>query len=103
MVEESEDMIAAESRSFSYLTTFVGNSKQDDLRLFLRFVTGSSVMIDEPIKVIFNKLDGLGRRLISHTCYSTLELPVSYATYPEFEQEMMKVLTNELSWVMDAV
>ena len=96
-------MNSAEDRVFGYLLSFVGNMKQNELRLFLRFVTGSSVLLAKQIMVSFNGLTGLARRPISHTCECHLELPVSYATYPEFELEFMKVLTSEVSWAMDAV
>ena len=42
LIEEPAAMNSAEKRIFSYLITLVSNSRQDDLRLFLRFVTGSS-------------------------------------------------------------
>lgn len=70
---------------------------------FLRFVTGSSALVVDEIKVTFNGLSGLTRRPITHTCSSTLELPVSYATYLEFAEEFDSILTNELSWIMDAL
>ena len=73
-----------------------------EVRNFLRFVTGSSTLVDE-IKVTFNGLSGLSRRPIAHTCSCTLELPVSYATYLEFAQEFDAIFTRELSWIMDAL
>ncbi len=103
LIEEPEDMNSAQARVFAYLTTFVSNSKQDELQLFLRFVTGSSVLLDENITVTFNQLSGLGRCPISHTCSCSLELSLSYATYPEFELEFSRVLSSEASWVMDAI
>lgn len=103
LIQEADDMNSAQSRVFSYLTTFISNSKQDVLRLFLRFVTGSSVLMDKGIKVTFNQLTGLARRPISHTCECSLELSVSYTTFPEFEQEFSRVLSSEASWAMDAI
>ena len=103
-VNEPEAMNAAETRVFRYLLTFIGNAKQKQLRLFLRYVTGSSVlMISNPITVGFNNLTGLGRRPISHTCNCTLELSISYATYPEFEEELSNILQSDMAWVMDAM
>ena len=103
LIESPEDMNFAEDRVFRYLLTFVGSAKTDQLRFFLRFVTGSSVLIDERITISFNNLTGLARRPISHTCDCGLELPISYATYPEFEFEFSKILSHEMSWVMDAI
>ena len=103
LIEDPGDMNSAEDRVFGFLLSFVGNMKQNELRLFLRFVTGSSVLLAKKISICFNNLSGLARRPISHTCDCALELPVSYATYPEFEMEFTKVLTSEVSWAMDAV
>ena len=103
IVEEPFDMNPAEDRVFGYLLSYIGNVKQNELRLFLRFVTGSSVLIAKHIAVSFNSLTGLARRPIGHTCDCQIELPVSYTTYPEFELEFSKVLTSEVSWAMDAV
>ena len=105
VVEEPFDMNYAEERVFGYLLSFIGSLKQNELRLFLRFVTGSSVLIAKVIKVTFNNLSGLARRPTSHTCDCQIELPVSYVTYPEFEMEFNKVLASDFScvWAMDAV
>ena len=103
LIEEPDDMHPAEDRVFGFLLSFIGNMKQNELRLFLRFVTSSSVLLAKKIVILFNNLTGLARRPISHTCDCTLELPVSYTTYPEFELEFTKVLTSEVSWAMDAV
>ena len=103
LFEDPPDMNPAEDRVYGFLLLFIGNMKQNELRLFLRFVTGSSVLLAKKIKVSLNNLTGLARRPISHTCDCMIELPVSYATYPEFELEFTKVLTSEVSWAMDAV
>ena len=101
MVEEPEDMNSAQSRVFGYLTTFIGNAKQK--QLFLRFVTGSSVLITKPINISFNNLSGFARRPISHTCDCRLELSIAYTTFPEFESEFAQILDHEMSWLMDAL
>ena len=102
-IEEPEQSNSAQMRIFSHLIRFIGNMKQEELRCFLRFVTGSSVMIDKSIKVNFNSLQGLARRPISHTCSCLLELSTSYSSFLEFEQEFSVVLTSEDAWPMDAV
>ena len=103
LIEEPGVMNSAEKRIFSYLITFVSNSRQDDLRLFLRFVTGSSVLLGESIRVLFNNTEGLARSPSAKTCSCTIELPLSYSTYPEFEQELSKVLASEGAWAMDTI
>ena len=44
-----DDIDSNQSRVISYLKTFSGNLTHQDLRNFLRFITGSSVMIDKKI------------------------------------------------------
>lgn len=102
-LREPEFLNKAEERTYRYLLTFIGNSKPEQLRLFLRFVSGSSVVLSSPIKVTFNNLSGLARRPISHTCDCTLELPLSYSSYPEFEHEFFEVLASDTSWIMDVL
>ena len=104
ILDEPASMNAAEDRVFNFLRAFIGNMKGSEVGLFLRFVTGSSVMIAGHIKVMFNNSVGLCRCPISHTCDCSIELPVSYSTYPEFENDFTKVLNDEeFSWVMDSI
>ena len=65
VIEEPDLMNCAEERVYRYLVTFIGNSKPNQLSLFLRFVTGNSVLIAKPIHVTFNNLTGLSRCPIS--------------------------------------
>ena len=103
LLKEPECMNVAQERLFSYLTTYIGNMKSDELRLFLRFVTGSSVVVAQHISVSFNRISGAARRPISHTCDCSLQLSIDYSTFPEFEQEFSKVLSSEYSWFMDGI
>ena len=75
----------------------------EEVGLFLRFVTGSSVAIGKDISITFNNLSGLGRRPIAHTCSCLLELSVNYSTSIEFAAEFKQVLSSDLSWIMDAI
>ena len=94
----------SEERIFGYLRQYIGNMQPDEIRNFLRFVTGSSVCSSKVISVTFNAVDGLGRRPIGHTCPCMLELSTAYATYLEFVAEFKSILTNEgLAWQMDAI
>lgn len=103
LIAEPPEMNPAEDRIYSYLLTFVGNMKNNELRLFIRFVTGSSVVVAQKINISFNNLSGFARRPICHTCDCGLELSIAYSTYPEFEQEFSTVLSSEYSWIMDAL
>lgn len=90
-------------RVFRYLCQFVGNMTNDELRSFLRYVTGASVCPPATMKVTFNSLTGIARRPISHTCACQLELSVDYSTYLEFVVEFRTVLHTSESWFMDAM
>lgn len=50
-----------ESRVFGYLQEYIGSMKRDEIRRFLRFSTGSSVMIAQEMSVTFNSLSGFAR------------------------------------------
>ena len=93
-----------EERILSYLKLYVGSMHLDELRAFLRFVTGSCVCTARRIIVAFNRLDGLARRPIAHTCNYTLELPTTYSTFSDFSSEFQLVLKDDdCAWVMDAL
>ena len=78
--------------------------KNDEIRQFLRFVTGSSVMLPEGIFVTFNGSSDLMRRPIAHTCSCLLELSSTYVSYLDFEHEFHAVLSDkEYSWQMDVI
>ena len=53
--------------------------------------------------VTFNKLDGLARRPIAHTCGCIMELPVTYSTYTEFHSEMDGILKSQEAFVMSSL
>ena len=58
------------------------------------------------ITVIFNGLSGLGRRPIAHTCDCSLELPLSYINFNDFEKEITAILSKTnggYSWRMDGI
>ena len=96
----------SEERVYGYLTTMIGNMKAQELRLFLRFITGASVCVAPKIDISFNNLSGLGRRPVAHTCAFLLELPTSYLNYDDFYGDFKSILScteNEFTWCMDAV
>ena len=103
-IEEPEFLSHSEGKVFGYLLQYIGSMKSDELALFLRFVTGSSVCSAQRITIIFNSLSGLARRPISHTCSNTLELSTTYCTFPEFAAELQAILTDPIvTWYMDGL
>lgn len=102
-IDAPADMNSAQETVFGYLTQMIGNMKQKELSNFLRFVTGSSVLMEGPIHVTFNSLSGVARRPVAHTCGCRLELPTSYLTYIEFETEFKAILNHTYAWIMDSI
>lgn len=95
---------ASQAEVWQFLRRFVGNMNVDELRTFLRFVTGSFVISVPAISVSFNTLSGLARRPISHTCSPMLEISSTYVSLPEFTAEFSTVLFEPYySWRMDSV
>ena len=44
-IDEPEELNMCQARVLDYLKQFIGNMKTEDLRRFLRFTTGSSVLL----------------------------------------------------------
>ena len=100
----SEPVITNEAQecAWAYLQQFVGDMGVNELRSFLRFVTGSFVISVDSITVIFNASDGAGRRPQTRTCSATLEVPTTYSTFQEFVSEFRTILSLPSHiWVMD--
>ena len=95
----------AEEKAWFYLRSFIRNMSNDELRRFVRFVTGSFVISVKAITVPFNRLDGLACRPIAHTCSARLELASTYSSLPEFISEFRSILSDPhyYSWEMDAL
>ena len=73
-----------EARTAGYLRTFVGNMQHEELRHFMRFVTGSCVCITPVIRITFNSPSGFAKRPIAHMCDCSLELLTTYSNYNDF-------------------
>ena len=92
----------AETDVFGYLKRYIRGLDPSKLASFLRFVTGSDIMITDTLNVSFMDVEGLGRRPVAHTCGFTLELPCTYANLCELREEFNNILAAD-SWEMDIV
>jgi hypothetical protein len=93
-----------EQRVYAYLEQFIGGMSVDEVKRFLRFVTGNTVLTSKDIFVSFNGLSGIARRPLAHTCSNILEIPYTYATFLEFVEEFSAVLASDADcWAMDAM
>jgi len=59
IIEEPIECNPCEMRVSNYLQQYIGNMRKDEVRRFLRFTTGSSVLIAERITIAFNGATGL--------------------------------------------
>ena len=84
---------------YGYLLQCIGNLSQEELSLFLRFVTGSSVLCNWPIYITFTGSTRLARRPIAHCCTCMLELSSANKSFCEFNKEMKTVLAEQSSFV----
>jgi len=68
-----------QKRVYNYFRQYISLLPNDEKQIFLRFVTGSSVMATH-LSLTFNNLSGAARRPISHTCANTIKLSTGYIT-----------------------
>lgn len=102
MVVEPEFSNPNEQRVYGYLQQYVGEMKLDEAKRFLRFITGSSVVSSDQVRICFNALTGAARRPIAHTCSNMLELSYNYNTFIEFLEEFTIILSNDC-WPMNSL
>ena len=93
IASDKDDLTAEEDRTMYFLKEFVATLDSDSVMAFLIFVTGSMYQPDK-ITVTFNKLTGIQRRPVSHTCSNVLELPTSYHSCQDFRREFKQVLSS---------
>ena len=75
----------------------------EPLRKFLKYCTGSDVMLVGKIAVEFVACSTIARRSIVHTCAPMMELPSSYTSYCEFREEMQNILNACDNWGIDII
>ena len=95
---EASPSTQAENQSFRFLKQYIRALDDVGLRRMLRFLTGSDVVCVDNIDIMFTPSDGVARRPVAHTCGPVLELPWTYASYPELRTEFDNILTNNASY-----
>lgn len=94
----------AERQSFDYLKKFIKTLDGASLKIFLKFVTGSDVLVThQDITIYFTSIDGMARRIIVHTCEPSLELPSTYQSYTEMMEEFNNILRSKEAWNFNIV
>ena len=93
----------AERECLGFLRRYIrGLDTPEKLATFVRFISGSELMLFECIQVTFTDLSGLERRPIALTCNTILQLPSSYQSFPELREEFNHILMAN-NWEMDIV
>ncbi|XP_066918494.1 uncharacterized protein [Clytia hemisphaerica] len=91
---EPETKDDADRDCLSHLKRFVKGLDQPSLKRFLRFVTGSDLVIVDHIKISFIKQGDFERRPIAHTCGPVLEISPTYSNFVELRKEFSDVLQS---------
>ena len=93
----------AERESLSFLKKFIKSLDAVSLKVFLKFLTGSDILVVNTISVTFTSLDGMARTPVAHTCGPSLELPSTYQSYNELSEELTNILRDKESWTFNIV
>lgn len=96
------DMTAKQKEVEQHLRRYIRELEEEKLSKFLRFCTGSNLIVSDSINVEFTAMSDFTRRPVAHTCGMFLELPDSYESFPEFRTEFNEILKSNV-WVMDVI
>lgn len=83
---------------YGFLVQYIGNLRRDGVRDFLRFVTGSSALVND-INIYFNGLEGLSRRPMAGTCSCTLDFQYFYWFFSRVYYNPCKWVIVDRSWM----
>ncbi|XP_034074374.1 uncharacterized protein LOC117547703 [Gymnodraco acuticeps] len=96
------DLTTNQKEVANHLKRFIRELDESKLQKFLRFCTGSDLIVTDSIYVGFEKMTEFTRRPIAHTCGNILHIADSYENFPDFRSEFNAVLESNV-WVMDIV
>lgn len=96
------DMTAKQKEVEHHLRRYIGELDEEKLGKFLRFCTGSNLIVSDSVTVEFTVMSDFTRRPIGQTCGMFLKLPDCYENFPDFRAEFSEVLESNV-WVMDIV
>ncbi|KAI4829488.1 hypothetical protein KUCAC02_023528 [Chaenocephalus aceratus] len=96
------DLTTNQKEVANHLKRFIRELDESKLQKFLRFCTGSDLIVTDSIYVGFENRTEFTRRPIAHTCGNILHLADSYENFPDLRSEFNAVLESNV-WVMDIV
>ena len=92
-----------ERDSIAFLKRYIKGLESTLLKKFLKFCTGSDIIIVTKLEVSFVYMESeFCRRPVAHTCGPLLELPSTYRNFPELRSEFTNILKSS-DWEMDIV
>ncbi|KAL3879094.1 hypothetical protein ACJMK2_031408 [Sinanodonta woodiana] len=92
-----------ENASIGFLHRFIQGRNKLQLRKLFSFLTGSDVICVDKIDIQFIVHHGKGRLPSIHNCGPMLELPSTYANYPNFRSEWESMLDSKECMEMNIV
>ncbi|XP_019210589.1 uncharacterized protein LOC109199728 [Oreochromis niloticus] len=96
------DLTPQQKEVKNHLKRFIRELDNIKLQKFMRFCTGSDLIVTNSIYVEFQDMTEFTRRPVGHTCGNVLQLANSYENFPDFRSEFNAVLESNV-WVMDIV
>ena len=93
-------MTQKEAEVSQHLKRYIRELNEEKLGRFLRFCTGSDLLVSGHIMVEFAVQSSFTRRPIAHTCGMVLKLSDSYDHFPDFRSEFNSILESNI-WIMD--
>ncbi|XP_041440422.1 uncharacterized protein LOC121400700 [Xenopus laevis] len=102
LLEFPEDMTLKQKEVSKYLKQYVRELDQCTLPKFLRYCTGSDLIVTGKININFETMTTFTRRPVGRTCASILQLADDYTNFPDFRAEFNAVLESNI-WVMEFV
>ncbi|XP_066925191.1 uncharacterized protein [Clytia hemisphaerica] len=83
----------AQREAFGHTKRFVRGLDSNQLKEFMKFTTGSDLIIIEQIELMYSTFDSeLARRPFAHTCGPILRVPSDYGNYCDFRAGFIKIL-----------
>ena len=98
-----EPSTGGERQSLDYLKKFVNSLEGKALSMFLRFCTGSDVIICDSIRICFSSLERPQRHPVARTCTPILELPTLYESFPALAEEFTNIMTESQASSFDKI
>nr|XP_023670815.1 uncharacterized protein LOC111845548 [Paramormyrops kingsleyae] len=102
LLKFAADLTPKQKEVANHLKRFIRELDENKLQKFLRFCTGSDLIVADSIYVEFKEMTDFTRRPVGHTCGKILLVAESYENFPDFRSEFNAVLESNV-WIMDIV